>query len=340
MDDTIPLWLVNTLAFITVFSMMTAIGTTVTPSECLQHLRSPSLLFRGLISVLVIVPVIGFATTSAFSLTLPEQVGVVLMVIAPGAPLALRRALASGGNAGFAPTLQITVAIFAVPAVPLWVLIGNWILGTRGIIDASTVARQVFLAQLLPLAMGTVVKRIAPVIGARIGRILGSAGAVLLMVLIIGILVNVRYSILLMHFWSIASAAVITTVAIAAGHLMGGALPEIRHAMAIAGAMRNVGLALLVASTNETPAVVEVVIIAYALTAIIIVSGYSVCWTKKTAHSVFRPGDLVECVTPFGDLVAGFYTVESCEDGFVTVAGIEGGWKAARFKHAAIQEGP
>jgi hypothetical protein len=42
------------------------------------------------------------------------------MVIAPGAPLALRRALGSGGDAGFAPTLQIAVAILAVPAVPLW----------------------------------------------------------------------------------------------------------------------------------------------------------------------------------------------------------------------------
>ncbi len=148
---------------------MTAIGTTVTPSECLQHLRSPSLLFRGLISVLVIVPLIGFATTSALNLTLPEQVGVVLMAIAPGAPLALRRALASGGDAGFAPTLQITIAVLAVPAVPLWVLIGNWILGTHGMIDASAVARQVFLAQLLPLAMGSVVKRLAPVIATKIG---------------------------------------------------------------------------------------------------------------------------------------------------------------------------
>jgi bile acid:Na+ symporter, BASS family len=286
LDDTIPLWLVNTLAFITVFSVMTSIGTTVTPSECLQHLRSPSLLFRGLINVLVIVPVIGLATTFAFSLTLPEQVGITLMVIAPGAPLALRRALTSGGDAGFAPTLQITVAIFAVPAVPLWVLIGNWILGTRGIIDASAVARQVFLAQLLPLAMGTMVKRLAPVIGARIGKVLERAAVILLMAVIIGILVNVRYSILLTHFWSIASAAIITIAAIAAGHLMGGALPEIRHAMAIAGAMRNVGLALLVASANQTPAVVEVVIISYALTAIIIVSGYIVWWTKKTAHSV------------------------------------------------------
>ena len=76
MDDIIPPWVVNALAFITVFSVMTSIGT------------SPSLLIRGLISVLVIVPAIGFATTFAFDLSLLEQVGVVLMAIAPGAPLA------------------------------------------------------------------------------------------------------------------------------------------------------------------------------------------------------------------------------------------------------------
>ena len=280
MDDIIPLWVVNALAFITVFSVMTSIGTTVTPTDCLQHLRSPSLLIRGLISVLVIVPAIGIATTFAFDLSLPEQVGVVLIAIAPGAPLALRRALASGGHAGFAPALQIALAILAVPALPLWVAVGNWILGTHGIIDAVAVGRQVALAQLLPLALGAVVKRIAPLRGPRIGIVLGRAGAILLLAALISILINVRYSILLTHFWPIASAVIITIAALVVGHVMGGASPEIRHAMAIAGAMRNVGLALLVATTNKTPPVVEVVIISYAITAIIIVSAYILWWTK------------------------------------------------------------
>jgi predicted Na+-dependent transporter len=132
----IPLWLVNVLSFITVFSVMAAIGTTITPSASLRHLLSPSLLIRGLISVLVIVPIIGIATTIALRLTTAEQVGVTLMVIAPGAPLALRRALYSGGDAGFAPTLQVAVAILAVPALPLWVAIGNWLVGTHGFVDA------------------------------------------------------------------------------------------------------------------------------------------------------------------------------------------------------------
>jgi bile acid:Na+ symporter, BASS family len=260
--------------------VMTSIGTTVTPTDCLQHLRSPSLLIRGLISALVIVPAIGFATTFAFDLSLPEQVGVVLMAIAPGAPLALRRALASGGHAGFAPALQIALAILAVPALPLWVAVGNWILGTHGIIDAAAVGRQVILAQLLPLALGAVVKRAAPDRGPRIGIALGRAGAILLLAALISILINVRYSILLTHFWPIGSAVIITIAALAAGHVMGGASPEIRHAMAIAGAMRDVGLALLVATTNQTPPVVEVVIISYGLTAITIVSVYIVWWTK------------------------------------------------------------
>ena len=280
MVEIIPLWLVNVLSFITVFSVMAAIGTTITPSVSIRHLRSPSLLVRGLVSVLVIVPAIGFVTTIAFGLALPEQVGVVLMAIAPGAPLALRRALASGADEGFAPTLQIAVAILAVPAVPLWVVVGNWILGTHGFIDAAAVARQVILAQLLPLAMGTIVKRVAPVRGARIGIALGRAGAILLIAALVSILVNVRYSILLTHFWPIVCVAIITIVALVVGHLLGRPSPEIRHAMAIAGALRNVGLALLVATTNQTPPEVEVVIISYAITAIIIVSTYILWWTK------------------------------------------------------------
>jgi hypothetical protein len=55
--------------------------------------------------------------------------------------------------------------------------------------------------------------------------------------------------------------------------------------MAIAGAMRNVGLALLVATANQTPPEVEVVIISYAITAVAIVSVYIVWWTRHdTRH--------------------------------------------------------
>jgi len=195
MAEIVPLWLVNLLSFITVFSVMISIGTTITPSVCYESLHAPLPLVRGLVSVLLIVPVIGIIMSFAFDLDLPEKVGVVLMVIAPGAPLALRRALSSGADSGFAPTLQIVIAILAVPTMPLWVIIGNAILGTQGVADPVAVAEQVFLAQLLPLGLGAVVKRIAPVRGPQLGAMLGRTGIVLLIGVLISIIVNVRYSI-------------------------------------------------------------------------------------------------------------------------------------------------
>ena len=52
MSEIIPR-LVNLLSFITVFSMMTSIGTTITAKMCLDHLRTPLPLILGLLSVLV-----------------------------------------------------------------------------------------------------------------------------------------------------------------------------------------------------------------------------------------------------------------------------------------------
>ncbi len=274
MADIIPLWLVTTLSFATVFSVMTSIGTTITPSAVLGHLRAPALLIRGLVSVLVVVPVIGFTAGFAFGLSRAEQVGVALMAIAPGAPLALRRALRSGGDAGFAPTLQIAVAILAVPALPLWVMIGNWILGTNGFVDVAAVTKQVFLAQLLPLGLGAITKRMAPKNGERIGNALARAGAVLLIVMIVAEVIDLRAIILAARPWPMAAAAATTLAALAAGHLLGGPLPETRHAVAIAGALRNVGLALLVATANHAVPAVQVAIIGYLLVAAVMVTAY------------------------------------------------------------------
>jgi bile acid:Na+ symporter, BASS family len=274
MADVIPLWLVTTLSFATVFSVMTSIGTTITPGAVLGHLRAPSLLIRGLVSVLVVVPVVGFTAGFAFGLDRAEQVGIALMAIAPGAPLALRRALRSGGHVGFAPTLQIALAVLAVPAMPLWVMIGNWILGTNGFVDVAAVTRQVFLAQLLPLGLGAITRSVAPKSGERIGNALARAGAVLLIVMIVAEVIDLRAIILAARPWPMAAAVATTLAALAAGHLLGGPMHETRHAVAVAGAMRNVGLALLVATANHVLPAVQVVIISYMLVAAVVVTVY------------------------------------------------------------------
>jgi BASS family bile acid:Na+ symporter len=288
-DEIIPLWLVNVLAFTTVFSVMTAIGTTVRPGTFLEHIVSPSLLGRGLFNVLVLVPIVGILSSFVVGLSLPEKVGITLIVIAPGAPLALRRALGSGEHAGFAPALQVAVAILALPALPLWVAIGNWILGTHGIVDLAAVAKQVSLAQLLPLALGAAVRGVAPVWGPRLGIALGRAGAALLIIAIATEVINLHAIIALARPGAVVVATITTLVAIVMGHLFGGVVTAVRHSIAVASALRNVGLALLIAETNKVPPVVQATIITYAMSTLVLVTIYIFVytrWLKRGAREI------------------------------------------------------
>ncbi len=74
------------------------------------------------------------------------------MAISPGAPVALRRSLDSGGHSSFAPTLQIAVAVLAVVSMPLFIGALNEYYGAAAVSEPLQLARQVFVAQLLPLS--------------------------------------------------------------------------------------------------------------------------------------------------------------------------------------------
>src|SRR6185369_16935938 len=100
-------------------TVMFDLGLAIVPGEFRWVVRRPALLLKGLFSVLIAVPVIALVVTRALDLPRLAEVGIVLMAISPGAPVALRRALDAGGHRSFAPALQIAVAILAVVSMPL-----------------------------------------------------------------------------------------------------------------------------------------------------------------------------------------------------------------------------
>jgi BASS family bile acid:Na+ symporter len=276
--EIIPLWLVNLLSFLTVFSVMMSIGVAITLSACFQHIRSPSLLARGLASVLVIVPMVGIAASFLFGLDLAEKVGVALIVMAPGAPLALRRALGSGADVGFATTLQVVASLLAVVVLPLWVIISNVVLGTHGTADAVSVTKQVFLAGSVNEKSGARARSEDRHHARTCWRCPVDRGGS-----------KYHGGRALFHPRDAPPAdrccGSCHDAALFIGHLVGGPRPELRHSIAIVGAMRNVGLALLVATINRTPPDVAVIILSYGITAILIVTAYILWWSKVLQES-------------------------------------------------------
>ncbi len=281
-DGPIPAALLTAAAATTVFVVMFDVGLVLVPGEFRSALHHPGRLAKALFAVLVAVPALAWLVCRAFDLPRAAEVGVVLMAIAPGAPVALRRSLDAGGHRGFASALQIAVAALAVVSMPLSIAALDEYYAGHATAAPMQLARQVFLAQLLPLGLGVLAARLFPAVAARVEPVLKRAGGALLLALIVLVVVDVGH-VVPGAGWRVALAIlVVTLLALATGHLLGGPEPATRTATAISAAARNPGLALLVTTFNAAPPAVEAGVLAYFLVAALTIAPY-VAWRRRRA---------------------------------------------------------
>lgn len=276
----IPEWVVTWLAVVTVCTVMACVGLGVVPGDLRLVWERRPLLLRGLFSVLVVVPVLALVVARAFALPRGAEIGLVLMAIAPGAPVALRRSLDAGGHPAFAPGLQMSVALLAVVSLPLSIAVLNPYYGGHASAPPEQVARQVFFAQLLPFAAGMALRRGAPDAAARLERPLRRVGAWLMLALAVVALMDVWQPTVDAGWRVVASVAVLTAGALAVGHALGGPEAETRTAVAITSATRNSGLALLISALNGAPAAITATILAYVVISMLFVIPYAL-WRRR-----------------------------------------------------------
>ena len=282
-DGPIPGWILSIVAAATLFTVMFDLGLAIVPGEFRWVLQHPAQLLKGLFCVLIAVPVIALVVTRALDLPRLAEDGIVLMAISPGAPVALRRSLGAGGHRSFAPALQIAVAILAVVSMPLSIAALDEYYGTRAVIAPQHLARQVFFAQLLPLALGMVMTRLFITTASRLAPRLHRLGGVLLIMFLVVVLIDIL-PVVIGAGWHVAAAiAIVTVLALAIGHLLGGPEPATRTATAITSAARNPGLALLVLTLNASQPAIAATVLAYVVVSALTVIPYAI-WRSRAAQ--------------------------------------------------------
>jgi len=287
-DGLIPGWMLSIVAAATLFVVMFDLGLAIVPGEFRWVLRHPALLIKALFSVLIAVPVIALVVTRALDLPRLAEIGIVLMAISPGAPVALRRSLGAGGHRSFAPALQITVALLAVVSMPMSIAALDEYYGARAVVAPQHLARQVFFAQLLPLALGMVMTRLFVTSAAWLAPRLHRLGSVLLIVFLVVVLIDIL-PVVIGAGWHVATAiAIVTALALAVGHLLGGPEPATRTATAITSAARNPGLALLVLTLNASQPAIAATVLAYVIVSALTVIPYAI-WRSRMARVTPSP---------------------------------------------------
>ena len=271
----IPEWFISAFAVATVFVVMFHLGLGLLPREFLWAWRRPGLMLKALFAVLVAVPAIALVVARSLDLPLPAEVGIVLMAIAPGAPIALQRSLDAGGERSFAPGLQVTVALLAALSMPASIALLDRLYDATASASPWHIVRQVAVVQLLPLALGVATARLLPRVATWVAPLVDRAWKVLLLALAVLAVVGF-WRVMVATGPRVALAAALTTLgALAVGHWLGGPDRGTRTAVAITSAARNPGLALLVVALNDAPAAVRATLLTYMIVAAFTILPYA-----------------------------------------------------------------
>jgi len=277
----IPEQLLTVAAAATVFTIMFDVGLGIPLREFRWAWWHPGLVARGLFCVLIAVPALALIVTRVFDLMRPVEIGIVLMAISPGAPVALRRSLGAGGHHSFAPALQILVALLAVVSMPLSIALLNELYAGQASITPGHVAKQVFVAQLFPLGLGIAMRNALPSVAAWVAPRLTRIGTIMLIALVILALIDVGKAVIDAGPRIVLAIVTVTVLALAAGHLLGGPDESTRTAVAISSAARNPGLALLVATQNAASPEINATVLAYLIVSAFTVVPYAF-WRHRT----------------------------------------------------------
>jgi bile acid:Na+ symporter, BASS family len=276
----IPQELLAIAAAATVFTVMLSLGCHLEIREFRGIWRQADLLARGLFAVLLAVPALAFVVTHALGLPRAADVGIMLMAVSPGAPVALKRSLDAGGHPAFAPALQILIAIAAVVSMPLSIFAFDMVYAGQVSIEPWPVAKQVFIAQLLPLGLGMAFRRFLPAHATRVEPALARIAKWLLMVLTVLAIFSAWQFVVGAGLRLIVAIILVTVLALTAGHLLGGPSESTRTAVAISSAARNPGLALLVVALNHVPAALNATVLIYLVVAAFTIVPY-VMWRRQ-----------------------------------------------------------
>jgi BASS family bile acid:Na+ symporter len=275
-------WLTALIAA-AIFTVMLSLGLMVGREQVVAVRERPLVLAAALFAVLVPVPAAAVLLVKLAGLQGVVAAGILLMAISPGAPIALRRAIEAGGSRAFAPALHVVVVALAIVSVPASVMILDAIYQKGFAVSPMDVARQVFLAQLLPLAMGAALRAWRPALAARLEPRLARLSGALLLSLALALLV-VLWPLMAQVGWAPFIAGIgLTVCALAAGAAVVARDAQARPAVAVATAMRNPGLALLIATVNKLPATVVAAVFGYALGLALVVAVF-VVWQGRRAR--------------------------------------------------------
>jgi predicted Na+-dependent transporter len=266
---------------LSLFTVMLALGVGL-PLDALQNWRRHwPLILRAQLASCLLVPLAGgllLLSPIAQGASIEARHAIALMAACPSAPLIVRKAGKSGQDASLAGLLQVTAALVAIVSVPLLADLASQVFAVQGWdVLPREVALQVGRGQILPLLLGLGLRRLWPGTMEQLSRPLNRLANGLLLLLVALVLWRAGAGLLNFGTGNLQAIGLMLLLVLASlglGYGLAGGPEQQRSTTALVTAMRNPGLALLLAGSHA-PALpaVRLGVIVYALVTLVVLAG-------------------------------------------------------------------
>lgn len=259
------------IALVMLISLMLQSGMQSDWPRLRSFLTNYSLMGRALLANFIFVPLIAVLAVRGFHLREAIAAGILLMAVAPGVPFLPRMGgRKHGGSLGLAVALSVVMPAISIITAPLTarLLFQPHMLG--GFPVKSTIITLV-VAQLLPLIVGLIVASRAPQLAARVLKPLAVLIVLAMAVLLVLLAPDLAKAVGTVYgSYGTMTALLIVVVSLAIGWLLGGPEVPSRNTLALGTALRNPGLALVVATTQFPGTPVAAMVFTYFLVQVIV----------------------------------------------------------------------
>jgi bile acid:Na+ symporter, BASS family len=288
--------LINVLATVTLFEMMVTIGLGVTTAELACVAKDWRLVGRAALANYVCFPAVAVGLLFVFSSDPLIAAGFLIAAVCPGAPYGPPFTGIARGNVVVAVGLMVLLAGSSAIFAPflLRVLLPVTSGDVNAQIDAANLVGTLLIAQFLPLCVGLGVRHWWPALTAQLTKPARLLSKVLNLALL-AVVLTVQFEMLVdIPVRAFAGMSALVSAGLAAGWLLGGPARDTRTAMAMATAVRNVGVSLLIATKTfpGTPAVTAAT--TFAIFQTVVLAMVALVWGRLASRS---GGGTMEAVT-------------------------------------------
>jgi BASS family bile acid:Na+ symporter len=256
-------------------------GLGISPSLVVAYFKErPALILRSLLAAIVLVPVAALAIILMLKPSPALTVGLAILVSCPPAPLMVSTATSKGGaNAVFLASLHLSLAALGFFTVPAVLFLLSRSLGFSADVHLGTMTWILGRSILIPISLGLAARAFYPALADRVGPVLGKAGNLAVLVLLV-LLAVAFLPILDLDRWSVLVIAAVTAAALTVGHLLGPDDAREKTVLAIECGSRHPALALAIGVANFGAERMLPVLIPCILTSGVVALAY-LAWRRR-----------------------------------------------------------